>query len=59
MQTYNITHNVGTVKYLISFYSGRTNLDGSLAMDIATFSNKKKLEKFEKQLLAEGYQYKH
>ena len=59
MKTYNITHNVGTVKYLISFYAGRQNPDGSAAMDIATFRNKKKLTKFEKQLLAEGYQYKN
>ena len=58
MQTYNIIHNVGRVKYLVSFYSGRTNLDGSLAMDIAIFSNKKKLGKFEKELLERGYQYK-
>lgn len=58
MKTYNIKCNVGAVKYLVSFYSGRTHPDGSLAMDIATFSNKKKLGKFEKQLLLEGYQYK-
>ena len=59
MKTYNITHNVGTVKYLVCYFTGRTNPDGSLALDIRSFSNKKKLGKFEKQLLAEGYQYKH
>ena len=59
MKTYNITHNVGTVKYLVSYLTGRTYPDGSLALDIKSFSNKKKLGKFEKQLLTEGYQYKH
>lgn len=59
-QTYNITHNVGRVKYLVSYYTGeRSHPDGSLAMDIAIFRNKKKLRGFEKQLLSEGYQYKY
>lgn len=57
-KTYNITHNVGRVKYLISYFTGRKNPDGSLALDIRCFSNKKKLGVFEKELLADGYQYK-
>ena len=59
MKTYNITHNVGTVKYLVCYFTGRKHPDGSLALDIRSFSNKKKLGKFEKQLVAEGYQYKY
>lgn len=58
MKTYNITCNVGTVKYLVSYFSGRKNPDGSAAMDIALFRNKKKMKKLERQLLADGYEYK-
>jgi len=56
---YNIKYNVGKVKYLISYHDGiKTHKDGSPFSDIEFFSNKKKLNAFEKELLKDGYVYK-
>lgn len=53
---YNISYNVGTVKYVVNFHDGiKTHQDGSLFFDIALFSNKKKMNDFIKQLKADGY----
>ena len=58
MKQYNITYNVGKVKYLVSFHDGeKKHKDGSNFYDIACFSNKKKLNKFVAELLNEGYIY--
>jgi len=43
---YNIMYNVGEVKYLVNYYTGKKYKDGSKFYDIATFKNKKKMEKF-------------
>jgi len=52
--------NIGKVKYTLNFYDGvKKNKDGSNFYDIRTFSNKKKMEKFEQELLKEGYTYEH
>lgn len=58
MKQYNITYNVGKVKYLVSFHDGeKKHKDGSNFYDIACFSNKNKLNKFVAGLLAKGYVY--
>lgn len=58
MKQYNITYNVGKVKYLVSFHDGeKKHKDGSNFYDIACFSNKKKLNKFVSELMNEGYVY--
>lgn len=60
MKRYYITHNVGTCKYLVSFHDGEsTHRDGSPFYGIRSFSNKKKMAKFEKDLLKDGYIYRH
>lgn len=54
MKQYNITYNVGKVKYLVSFHDGeKKHKDGSNFYDIACFSNKNKLNKFVAGLLDE------
>lgn len=58
MKQYNITYNVGKVKYLVNFHDGeKKHKDGSNFYDIACFSNKKKMDKFVSELLNEGYVY--
>jgi hypothetical protein len=48
--------NVGKVKYLVNFYDGiQTHKDGSKFFDIKTFSNKKLMERFVKELQKKGY----
>ena len=55
---YNLMHNVGTIKYLVSFHNGESlHQDGSDFFNVATFSNKLKLAKFEKELVEKGYVY--
>jgi len=43
---YNIKYNVGKVKYLVSYYTGKKHKDGSKFFDISTFKNKKKMNEF-------------
>jgi len=43
---YNIMYNVGEVKYLLNYYTGKKHKDGSKFFDIATFKNKKKMNEF-------------
>lgn len=53
---YSVMHNVGKVKYLVSFHDGiKKHNDGSNFYDIATFKNKVKLNNFIKRLKSEGY----
>ncbi|HUS48826.1 MAG TPA: hypothetical protein VMZ91_01565 [Candidatus Paceibacterota bacterium] len=52
---YNVGYNIGKVKYVVSFYSGKKYKDNSDFYDIKTFSNKKKLKKFENELVSKGY----
>ena len=56
MKEYYITHNVGKVKYLLSFHNGNSfHKDGSKFFDIRSFKNKVKLKKFISELSKEGY----
>lgn len=56
MKKYYIMLNVGSIKYIVNFHDGKKrHKDGSEFYDIAIFSNKKKMQEFEKKLLAEGY----
>ncbi len=58
MKLYNIMHNVGKVKYLVNYHDGvQKNKDGSLFFGARCFSNKKKFEDFQKELLKENYVY--
>ena len=48
--------NVGKVKYLVNYFNGNNfHNDGSPFFDIATFSNKKKKNKYINNLKREGY----
>lgn len=58
MKQYNITYNVGKVKYLVNFHDGKKkHKDGSNFYDISCFSNKKKMNEFVSMLLKDGYIY--
>jgi hypothetical protein len=51
-----VQYNVGTVKYLVSFYDGKsTHKDGSNFYNIKSFKNKVLLKKFTDSLLKDGY----
>ena len=55
-KNYSVMHNVGKVKYLVSFHDGiKKHNDGSNFYDIAIFKNKVKLNNFIKRLKSEGY----
>jgi hypothetical protein len=44
---YKISHNVGKVKYLVSYFDGiKKHLDGSDFWDIACFKSKQKMNEF-------------
>ena len=56
MKTFYRQDNIGKAKYTVSFHDGiQTHKDGSPFFGIATFHNKRKLQKFTKQLITEGY----
>ena len=56
MKRFNIQHNVGKVKYLVNYHDGiKKHKDGSNFYDIATFTNKVKLNAFVKSLAQKGY----
>lgn len=56
MKRFNLKHNVGKVKYLVSFHNGeKKHKDGSDFFDIACFNNKQKLNVFTNNLLKQGY----
>jgi len=51
--------NIGKIKYLVNYYDGvKTHRDGSPFYDIKTFTNKKKMESFLKDLSIKGYKEK-
>jgi hypothetical protein len=53
---FNIMFNVGSSKYVVNFHDGKQqHNDSSDFFDIAIFSNKKKFEAFQKELLSKGY----
>lgn len=55
-KTYNIQYNIGSVRYVVNYHDGiKTYKDGSPFYDLATFSNKKKMNDFIRHLKAEGY----
>jgi hypothetical protein len=58
MRKYNLMHNVGKAKYLVSYHDGvKTHKDGSGFFDIKMFKNKKALQLFINELENNGYIY--
>lgn len=56
MKKFNLKHNVGKVKYLVSCHDGvKKHKDGSEFFDIACFKNKVKLNAFMNDLMKQGY----
>jgi len=56
MKIFHIHFNVGKVKYVVNYHDGiKKHKDGSNFFDIKTFSNKKLFNKFQKDLLSDGY----
>lgn len=56
MKTFYRQNNIGKAKYTVSFHDGiQTHKDGSPFLGIATFKNKRKLNKFISGLQGEGY----
>lgn len=57
-KTASITNNVGRVKYFVMYYDGvKTNKDGSLAAECASFRNKAALKAFADGLTKQGYTF--
>lgn len=55
-KVFNTQYNIGTVKYVVNFHNGVSkHKDGSTFFDIGIFKNKKKFEKFMKDLRGKGY----
>ena len=55
-KTFKVQHNIGKVKYAVSFHDGKNkHKDGSPFYDFRAFSNKKDLEKFKNNLKEKGY----
>jgi hypothetical protein len=52
-------YNVGKVKYLVSYYTGKKHDDGSDFYDVKAFSNKKFKDRFVGLLQAHYYEAKH
>lgn len=53
---FNIQYNIGKAKYVVNHHDGHsTHNDGSKFFGIAIFSNKRKFEKFVKELRNQGY----
>lgn len=51
-----VQYNVGKVKYLVSFYDGKSkHKDGSNFYNIKSFKNKVLLKKYTDSLLKDGY----
>lgn len=56
MKQYEVTYQVGKVKYLLSFHDGESkNNDGSDFWGAKCFNNKKKLQAEIKELESQGY----
>lgn len=57
MKTFNIRNNIGKAKYVVNHHDGvKIHEDGSPFFDLSIFSNKRKLAKFVKDLMKQGYQ---
>lgn len=55
-KNYYIQYNIGKVKYAVSYHNGvSTHKDGSAFYDIYLTNNKRKLEKFVRELKKDGY----
>ena len=55
-KTFNTMDNVGKCKYVVNHHNGvKAHHDGSPFFDIAIFKNKKKRDKFCKELKGQGY----
>lgn len=53
---FSIQYGVGRVKYVVNYHDGKqTHRDGSSFFDIATFSNKRKMDAFVRGLKSQGY----
>lgn len=57
MKKYNIMYGIGKCKYVVNYYNGKKYDDGSNFYDIKIFKNKRKMEKFVKELKKEGFIY--
>lgn len=56
MKQFNTKENVGKAKYVVNYHDGnKSHADGSPFFDIAIFSNKKKRDKFVRELSSQGY----
>lgn len=56
MKRFRITHNVGKVRYLVSYHDGqKKHKDGSDFFDISCFGNKRKMDRFRRDLMKQGY----
>lgn len=55
-KSFHTQTNVGKAKYVVSYHDGvKTHQDGSPFFDVAIFSNKKELRRFQDTLLKDGY----
>lgn len=58
-KTFHQQDNIGRAKYTVSFHDGqKTHRDGSPFSDIRTFTDKRKRDRFTRDLRNEGYQEK-
>ena len=56
MKKFTVTQDVGLAKYVISYHDGeKKHPDGSAFYDIKISNNKRKLDRFTKQLKKDGY----
>lgn len=56
MKTFNEQSNIGKAKYVVNYHNGeKTHNDGSPFFDIAIFSNKRKKNRFVRELLRLSY----
>lgn len=56
---YYVMYGVGKVKYIVNYHTvGNYHRDGSDFFDVYTTNNKRKLEKFTKDLESKGYVYR-
>lgn len=56
MKRYNISFNLGKVKYVVNYHDGaKLNPDGSPFYDLATFTNKRGMDAFVRDLNRQGY----
>ncbi len=56
MKVFYEMENVGSSKYTVNYHDGiKTHNDGSAFFDIKIFSNKRKKNKFVRELIQQGY----